>query len=49
MNEAGDKGRVLVPAPIWTDKLRSQVLELVGPDAKKMLAYMGKPLDTWKL
>ena len=49
VNEAGDKGRVLVPAPIWTDKLRSQVLELVGPDAKKMLAYMGKPLDTWKL
>ena len=49
VNEAGDKGRVLVPAPIWTDKLRSQVLELVGPDAKKMLAYMGKPSDTWDL
>ena len=39
----------MVEAPAWTDKLRSQVLEVVRPDAEQMLAYMGKPLDTWKL
>lgn len=49
VNEAGDKGRALVEAPAWTDKLRSQVLEVVRPDAERMLAYMGKPLDTWDL
>jgi hypothetical protein len=49
VNEAGDKGRALVEAPPWTDKLRSEVLEVVRPDAERMLAYMGKPLDTWDL
>lgn len=49
VNEAGDKGRALVAAPTWTGKLRSQVLEVVKPDAEQMLAYMGKPLDTWAL
>ena len=49
VNEAGDKGRAMVEAPAWTDKLRSQVLEVVRPDAEQMLAYMGKPIDTWAL
>ena len=40
---------MLVPTPIWIDKLRSQVLGLLGPDAEQMLAYMGKPSDTWAL
>jgi hypothetical protein len=49
VNEAGDKGRALVAAPTWTAKLRSQVLEIVKPDAEQMLAYMGKPSDTWDI
>jgi hypothetical protein len=49
VNEAGDKGRVLVPAPSWSNRLRREVLEVVRPDAQRMLAYMGKPIDTWAL
>ena len=49
VNEAGDKGRLLVPEPTWTGRLRSQVLEVVRPDAQQMLAYMGKPSETWDL
>jgi hypothetical protein len=47
VNEAGDKGSLLVPAPTWSGKLRSQVLQAVRTDAQQMLAYMEKPLDTW--
>ena len=47
VNEAGDKGRELIPAPIWPAKLRRQVVELVRPDAEQMLAYMNKPPGTW--
>jgi hypothetical protein len=49
VNEAGDKGRALVAEPTWTGRLRSQVLEVVRPDAQQMLAYMDKPSDTWEL
>ena len=49
VNEAGDKGRKLVPAPAWSDRLRDQVLEVIRPDAHQMLAYMGKPTSTWEL
>ena len=49
VNEAGDKGRALVAAPEWTPRLREKVLAVVGPDAQQMLAYMGKPADTWSL
>lgn len=49
VNEAGDKGRQLVPAPAWSDRLRDQVLEVIRPDAHQMLAYMGKPTSTWEL
>ncbi|MFN5195343.1 MAG: sulfotransferase family protein [Cyanobacteriota bacterium] len=48
-NEAGDKGRAMVPAPRWTDDLRSRILRRVGPDARRMLAYMGKPASHWSL
>jgi hypothetical protein len=47
VNEAGDKGRALIPRPTWSDQLRRQTTELVQPDAERMLAYMGKPADTW--
>lgn len=49
VNEAGDKGRKLIPPPTWTPRLRGQVADLVRPDAERMLAYMNKPASTWKL
>jgi hypothetical protein len=49
VNEAGEKGRLLVPEPQWSEKLSRQVLEVVRPDAEQMLTYMGKPLNTWDL
>jgi hypothetical protein len=49
VNEAGDKGRAMISAPEWNPRLRQKVLELVQPDAEKILAYMGKPADTWTL
>ncbi len=49
VNEAGDKGRELVASPQWTPRLRQSVLAEVGPDAQRMLAYMGKPADSWSL
>lgn len=49
VNEAGDKGRTLVPEPHWSDRLRRQVLDVVRPDAEQMLSYMGKPLNSWDL
>ena len=49
VNEAGDKGRILVPEPQWNERLRRQVLDVVRPDAEAMLAYMGKPLDSWDI
>jgi hypothetical protein len=47
VNEAGDKGRALVPRPTWPEPLRRQLIELVQPDAEALLAHMGKPTDTW--
>lgn len=49
VNEAGDKGRELVLPPTWSPKLRRKVVELLRPDAEKMLAYMNKPACTWEL
>ncbi len=49
VNEAGDKGRKLIQPPVWPAKLRSQVAELLRPDAERMLAYMNKPPGTWVL
>ena len=48
-NEAGAKGRGHVEKPNWPPKLRRRVLRIISPDAKKMLAYMGKPSDYWAL
>jgi len=48
-NEAGAKGRGHVNKPKWGDKLKSKVLRKIQPDAEKMLAYMGKPLNFWNL
>jgi hypothetical protein len=47
VNEAGDKGRTLIARPDWSSQLRTQLVEIVQPDAEQMLAYMGKPIDTW--
>lgn len=47
VNEAGDKGRELIPRPTWSEPLRRQITEIVQPDAERMLAYLGKPDDTW--
>ena len=49
VNEAGDKGRELVAAPVWTPRLRQQVLDVVRPDAELLLTSIGKPLETWSL
>ncbi|MGL6135229.1 MAG: sulfotransferase [Prochlorococcaceae cyanobacterium] len=49
VNEAGDKGRRLIPPPTWPPRLRRMLAELVRPDAEQMLAYMNKPLCTWEL
>lgn len=49
VNEAGDKGRELVKRPSWHKKTQRQVLDLIRPDAEKMLSYMGKPSNTWSL
>ena len=48
-NEAGAKGRGHVEKPEWNPKLRRRVLRIIRPDAKKMLAYMGKRSDYWVL
>ncbi len=48
-NEAGAKGRGHVEKPEWNPKLKRRVLRIIRPDAKKMLAYMGKPSDYWVL
>lgn len=49
VNEAGDKGRRLIPPPTWPPRLRRKLAELVRPDAERMLAYMNKPACTWEL
>ena len=49
INEAGDKGRVMIQRPQWTPKLRKQVLNVVRPDAEKLLISINKPLNTWAL
>jgi len=48
-NESGAKGRGHVEKPKWGEKLKSKVLRRIQPDAEQMLAYMGKPLNFWKL
>ena len=46
-NQAGEKGRGHVDVPEWPPKLKQQVIQIVRPDAIKMLQYMGKPKDYW--
>ena len=48
-NEAGAKGRGHVEKPQWQPDLKARVLQKIRPDANKMLAHMGKPLDYWDL
>lgn len=48
-NEAGAKGRGHVDKPQWTPALKTQVLRKIRPDARQMLAYMGKPQTYWDL
>ena len=48
-NESGAKGRGHVEKPKWGEKLKSKVLRRIQPDAEQMLAYMGKPLNFWRL
>jgi hypothetical protein len=47
VNEAGDKGRILIAKPDWKPRLRKRVVSYIRPDSEKMLTYMGKPLDFW--
>lgn len=49
VNSAGDKGRALIPPPAWPKALRHRVLRQVAPDARRMLAYMGKPASHWQI
>lgn len=49
VNEAGDKGRQLIPPPTWPPRMRRKLADLLRPDAKRMLAYMNKPATTWEL
>ena len=49
VNEAGDKGREMVAAPQWSPGLREELLDLVRPDAERMLEYMGKDKRVWNL
>ena len=46
-NVAGAKGRTMIDTPRWPPILKQQVLEIVRPDAERMLQHMGRPLDTW--
>ena len=46
-NMAGTKGRVLVDPPVWSPRLKQELLDIVRPDAELMLHHMGRPLDTW--
>ena len=48
-NPAGDKGRDYVEKPEWDPDVKQRVLRKIQPDTQQMLAYMGKPLDFWKL
>ena len=48
-NIAGAKGRGHVEKPEWNSKLKKRVIKKIKPDAKKMLAYMDKPNNYWKL
>ena len=49
VNEAGDKGRKLIPPPTWPPRLRRKLADLVRHDAEQMLVYMNKPAGTWEL
>ena len=33
----------------WDPDVKQRVLRKIQPDTQQMLAYMGKPLDFWKL
>ena len=48
-NEAGAKGRGDVSRPEWDEQVKAKVLKVIRPDAKKMLAFMGKCSDYWEL
>jgi hypothetical protein len=47
VNEAGQKGRAYVPAPLWPPEMRSRMVDLLRPDAESFLSYIGKPLSYW--
>ena len=49
VNEAGEKGREYVEKPEWVEETKREVVKKIRPDAKKMLAYMGKPRTYWKI
>jgi hypothetical protein len=49
VNEAGDKGRQMVPKPEWPLSMKRRVIRLIKPDSLRMLAYMNKPSDYWQL
>ena len=46
-NVAGSKGRELIGVPEWSPQLKSELLDIVRPDAELMLQHMGRPLDSW--
>ena len=46
-NVAGSKGRELICVPEWSPRLKSELLDIVRPDAELMLQHMGRPLDSW--
>jgi hypothetical protein len=48
-NQAGAKGRGHVDVPEWNPAVRQQVLQIIQPDAERMLEYMGKPRNYWTL
>tara|TARA_B100000902_G_C27241449_1_gene880191 strand:- start:415 stop:1233 length:819 start_codon:yes stop_codon:yes gene_type:complete len=49
VNEAGEKGREYVEKPEWVEEIKEEVVKKIRPDARKMLAYMGKPRTYWKI
>jgi hypothetical protein len=49
VNEAGDKGRLPIDKPSWEPRVREEALQLIRPDAERMLAYLKRPSSTWNL
>ena len=47
LNPAGSKGRKNVAAPIWSDELKQETIDLIRPDSERFLASTGRPSTTW--